>query len=46
MDGLVLGFSMVATVATGLVFGLVSVFHGTDVNLIDSLKVGAGRSEE
>ncbi|MCZ6837153.1 MAG: ABC transporter permease [Planctomycetota bacterium] len=44
LDGPVLGFSLIVSVLTGLIFGLVPVIHTFSLDVINSLKDGAGRS--
>jgi putative ABC transport system permease protein len=42
IDGTIVGFTMVLSIATGLVFGLVPAFHSTDASLSGPLRA-AGR---
>jgi len=45
IDATVLGFTLLISIATGLLFGLAPAFRTARVNLIDSLKDGARGSE-
>jgi putative ABC transport system permease protein len=44
LDGRVLGFTLVASILTGLLFGTVSAWHGIRSDLSRSLKEGAAQS--
>ncbi|MGH9174158.1 MAG: FtsX-like permease family protein, partial [Vicinamibacterales bacterium] len=44
IDGGVLAFTLIASIATSLLFGLVPAVHASKVDLIDALKQGGARS--
>jgi predicted permease len=43
IDGGVLAFTLIVSIATSLLFGLVPAFHASKVDLIDALKQGGAR---
>ena len=44
IDGRVLAFTLIVSIATSVLFGLIPAFHASRVDLIDALKQGSTRS--